>query len=110
MLMWKPYIPYFTIEVMISGCANDHIDNQEKIEDRSHMDDPDANHEQELVEFRNEEILDEQVNEERADPENVQDDHDPNHDHGVDDYDYGLDDYDDYNDDYYDDGDDYCSD
>ena len=79
---------------MISGCANDHIDNQEKIEDRSHMDDPDANHEQELVEFRNEEILDDQVNEEA---ENVQED-----------YDYGIDDYDDYNDDYYDD--DYGSD
>ena len=85
---------------MISGCANDHIDNQESIED------PDPNHEQELVEYRNEEILDDQVDEERADPENVQDDHD----HGVDDNDYGLDDYDDYDDDYYDDGDDYWSD
>ena len=87
---------------MISGCAHDHIDNQENIEDGSCMDDPNANHEQELVEFRNEEILDDQVNEEKADPENVQD----NYDYGVDDYDYGLDDYDDY----YDDGDDYCSD
>ena len=91
---------------MISGCANDHIDNQENIEDGSHMDDPDPNHEQELVEFRNEEILDDQVDEEKADPENVQDDHD----HGVDDYDYDLDDYDDYDDDYYDDSDDYWSD
>ena len=79
---------------MISGCANDHIDNQENIEDGSYVDDPVPNHEQELVEFRNEEILDDQVNEEA---ENVQDD-----------YDYGIDDYDDYNDDYYDD--DYGSD
>ena len=81
---------------MISGCANDHIDNQENIEDP----------EQELVEYRNEEISDDQVNDGIADTENVQDDHD----HGVDDYDYGHDDYDDYDDDYYDDGDDYWSD
>ena len=84
----------------ISGCANDHIDNQESIEG------PEPNHEQEVVEYQNEEVLDDQVNEETADTENVQDDHD----HSVDDYDYGLDDYDDYDDDYYDDGDDYWSD
>ena len=80
---------------MISGCAD-----QESIED------PNPNHEQELVEFMNEEIPDDQVDEEKADPENVQDDHD----HGVDDYDYDHDDYDDYDDDYDDDSDDYWSD